>query len=154
MSIPPNNSQYLRAFAPRTRQKTGGSFRSGHAAGPAQRGALRRLPLTIRPLASMPRAFADTNIASNSLVVPKGRFELPRPQGTLRPERSASAIPPLRHNLGLAYCQTALLMEGNRAVEPLASLTCETMGLMFPRVGPCISLLVTLSALYHTANCC
>ena len=30
-------------------------------------------------------------------MVRKGRFELPRPFGALRPQRSASAIPPLPH---------------------------------------------------------
>jgi hypothetical protein len=77
--------------------------------------------LATRPRGLAIGALVDTKTGSNSVVVPKGRFELPRPQGTLRPERSASAIPPLRHNLGLAYCPSALLMEGNRELEPLAS---------------------------------
>ena len=69
-------------------------------------------------LANRPRGLAigalvDTKTGSNWVVVPKGRFELPRPQGALRPERSASAIPPLRHILGLRPCPVALLMVGD-----------------------------------------
>ena len=58
-----------------------------------------------------------------SEVVPKVGFEPTRPLGALRPERSASAVPPLRRFI-LYGCYTifrARSMVGDTGLEPVTS---------------------------------
>ena len=54
------------------------------------------------------------------LLVPKVGFEPTRPFGTLRPERSASAVPPLRP-FSSPEAPADALMVGDTGLEPVAS---------------------------------
>jgi hypothetical protein len=72
-------------------------------------GGIRTHGLSLRRAALYPLSYKRLlrlkgldNHTTVMVMVPKGRFELPRPQGALRPERSASAVPPLRHEELLA----------------------------------------------------